>query len=128
MKARVLEVVRFGMNGIFATVVHFAVLSFNLEVIDMNSAGLANLIAVSVGITVSFVGNCYFVFPRASKSLFIQVAQFSCLYFFIAFLHGAILYFWTDRMGHDYRIGFLLATVMQVSMSYLGNKMLVFRQ
>ena len=37
------ELFRFVVNGLVATAVHYAVLTFNLEVLGFGSAGVANL-------------------------------------------------------------------------------------
>lgn len=122
------ELLRFIVNGLFATGVHFAVLTFNLKVLDFGSAGLANLCAAVAGISASFLGNRFFVFSAAEpQPLLTQAVKFSGLYGAIAVLHGAVLWLWSDRWGLDYRLGFVLATGMQVSLSYLGNKLLVFK-
>ena len=57
-----------------------------------------------------------------------QAIKFSGLYGFIAVLHGLVLLIWTDLYDLDYRFGFIIATLIQVSLSYLGNKFLVFRK
>jgi len=41
-------------------------------------------------------------------------------------LHGLVLFGWTDVMGFDYRVGFVLASGIQVALTYVGNKHLVF--
>lgn len=115
------------VNGIFATAAHFGVLSFNLLVVEMESAGLANMIAAVVGAATSFVGSRYFVFRAVSGSPLRQILSFAALYAVIAILHGVILYVWTDVNGLDYRVGFVLATGVQVFISYLGNMAWVFR-
>lgn len=127
MKAHALEVLRYAINGLVATAVHFAVLAFNLQVLHFTSAGLANLLAALFGITTSFFGSRYFVFPRTGETILVEALRFSGLYGAIALLHGAVLLVWTDHFGFDYRLGFLLATALQVSLSYLGNKFLVFK-
>ena len=127
MTASIGEVIRYGINGVVATAVHFSVLTVGLRVFEMSSAGLANLIAAVVGISVSFVGSRYFVFRRKQESLVRQAVRFGVLYALIAVLHGLVLLVWTDWQHHDYRTGFLLATVLQVTLSYFGNKFLVFR-
>ena len=106
---------------------HIAVLAFNLHVLHFSSAGLANLTASLFGISASFVGSRYFVFPRTGEPIVAEALRFSGLYGAIALLHGAVLLVWSDYFGLDYRAGFLLATVLQVSLSYLGNKFLVFK-
>jgi putative flippase GtrA len=118
---------RFIVNGLAAAAVHFSVLHFNLTVLAMQSAGAANLLAAVAGLSASFVGSRYFVFRRADAPIVGQAARFGVLYGLIACLHGLVLYLWTDVGHRDYRTGFLLATGMQVVLSFVGNKMIVFR-
>lgn len=127
MSARTKEIVRYGINGLMATGVHYGVLTFNLKVLNVHSAGLGNLIAAIFGISASFLGSRYFVFPVTGAPIIRQAIKFSGLYGAIAILHGLVLMVWTDWYGLDYRWGFLLATAIQVSLSYLGNKFLVFK-
>lgn len=126
MNIQTKELVRYGINGCLATLIHYAVLTINLNIFLMSSAGMANLIASIFGITFSFIGNRYFVFNETDISLLKQVIRFSSLYGTIAILHGLVLFLWTDWFSFDYRIGFLIATAMQVSLSYVGNKKMVF--
>jgi putative flippase GtrA len=121
------ELIRYGINGVIATAVHFAVLYFNLHVLNVLSAGLANLVAAVFGITVSFLGSRYFVFEKTGETIATQAIKFSGLYGTMAILHGLVLLVWTDWLSLDYRVGFLIATTFQVSISYLGNKFLVFK-
>ena len=118
---------RYVINGIIATAVHYAVLQFNLQVLGIPYAGLANLLAAVAGITTSFFGSRYFVFRAQAGSLLHQFAKFGLLYVCIALLHGTVLWLWTDVNHFDFRIGFLLATALQVMLSFWGNKALVFR-
>lgn len=113
-------------NGLFATAVHYAVLTFNLDVMLMTSAGWANFFAAIVGITTSFVGSRYFVFPGRVGKLGHQAAKFLLLYGAIAVMHGVILHFWSDRADLPYTLGFLFVTAIQIIMSYFGNKLYVF--
>ena len=121
------ELLRYVANGLVATGVHFGVLSFNLHTLRIESAGLANLIGSVFGIIVSFLGSRYFVFLATKDDLLAQAAKFSSLYAVIALLHGMILFVWTDYLGFDYRVGFMIATCAQTISSYLGNKFLVFK-
>jgi putative flippase GtrA len=118
---------RFVANGLLAAGVHFAVLWLLIERVGLPSAGLANLLAAVVGITVSFLGNRHFVFRAASGPWRGQALRFVGLYAATALMHGAVVFGWTDMAGWDYRGGFLLATGLQVIVSYLGNRRLVFR-
>ena len=119
--------VRYLINGLAATAVHFAVLTFNLKVLGWGSAGIANLVAAVFGITASFLGSRYFVFRGSQEPLFKQVYRFIFLYAAIALLHGALMYVWADRYHLNYIAGFVVATGMQVLCSYWGNKRMVFK-
>jgi putative flippase GtrA len=127
MKPNTLELIRYGINGLVATLVHYSVLTFNLKVLHFSSAGLANLLAAVFGITTSFLGSRYFVFANTGRSVLEEAVKFLGLYAAIAVLHGLLLFVWTDWYALDYKLGFVLATVLQVSLSYFGNKFLVFR-
>ncbi|MDD3769164.1 MAG: GtrA family protein [Sulfuricurvum sp.] len=121
------EVLRYIINGLTATAVHYGVLNFNLLVLGFESAGMANMVAACFGITASFLGSRYYVYRGHTNSLSSQVVRFGLLYTFIALLHGAILYIWTDIYELNYHIGFVIATFVQMSFSYFGNKVLVFK-
>lgn len=121
------ELLRYITNGLVATAVHYTVFVFNLEVLSLSSAAIANLAAALVGIAVSFLGSRYFVFRKIQEPVVRQFFKFGVLYGSIAILHGLVLLIWTDWFKYDYRIGFLIATGFQVSMSYCGNKFLVFK-
>lgn len=127
MSRPILEILRYGINGIVATAVHYAVLIFNLEMLSLSSAGLANMVAALFGISTSFIGSRYFVFRKTDESILPQAAKFGGLYIAFAVVHGAVLFIWTDRLGYDYRLGFILATAFQITGSYLGNRFLVFK-
>jgi putative flippase GtrA len=121
------QLLRYIINGLVATAVHYAVLRFNIEVLEIPLAGVANAIAAVLGIAVSFIGSRYFVFRAVDKGIVRQGALFLAVYACIAVLHGLVLYIWTDRMGYDYTIGFILATGMQMACSFVANKLLVFK-
>ncbi len=120
------EFLRYLVNGVCATVVHFGVLSFLFQVLKLPSAGMANFLAALVGITVSFLGSRYFVFRNHTAGLGAQLWRFVAFYALFALIHAGVLYVWSDLMGFDFRLGFLLATGLQVLMSFSANKLLVF--
>jgi len=122
------QVARYAINGLLATAVHFGVLAFNLKVIGLSSAGVSNLIAACVGLSVSFLGSRYFVFRGHSEPFLRQAGKFAGLYAAMAVLHGLVLYIWSDRLLLDFRSGFVLATGLQVVLSYFGNKTMVFNK
>ena len=122
------QVLRFIVNGVFATAVHYSVLVAAMEVLAASSAGLANFSASVFGITSSFLGNRYYVFRSTGESILAQGLKFSGLYGLIALLNGAVLYLVTDRLGYHYNLGFLVALCLQVWLGYTGGKHLVFRK
>ena len=121
------QLVRYLINGMVATAVHYGVLRFNIEVLHIPLAGVANAIAAVFGIIASFIGSRYFVFRMTDRSIVKQGSLFLLAYAAIAVLHGLILYVWTDRLGLNYTVGFLVATAMQMTCSFLVNKLLVFK-
>ncbi len=127
MKSQAGEILRYAINGLVSTAVHYGVLTVNLDLLEFKSAGLANLVAAIFGIATSFLGGRYFVFSSTGEGILSQAAKFGGLYGAIALLHGMVLLIWTDWWGNDYRVGFLLATGLQVTCSYVGNKLLVFK-
>jgi len=122
------QVARFVVNGVVAAAVHFGVLSFGLLVLHIPSAGVANLVAAIAGITTSFFGSRYLVFQAQSDPWIGQLARFGLLYVCVAVLHTVVLWVWTDLNHLDYRVGFILATMMQMLLSFAGNKFLVFKR
>jgi putative flippase GtrA len=118
---------RYIINGLVATAIHFFVLTFNLKVLGWTSAGVSNLVAAGFGIASSFIGNRFYVFSGSSEPLFNQVYRFLFLYLAIACLHGAFMYAWVDVSALHYIPGFIVATFLQVFLSYWGNKFLVFK-
>lgn len=123
---RLAELGRYIVNGLVATAIHYAVLSFNLKVLGVPSAGVANFIAAWFGIAASFLGSRFFVFRKKDAPWRQQAVRFLVLYAAIACLHGLLLFVWTDVFHLNYTWGFLLATGLQMTLSYVGNKLLVF--
>lgn len=124
---RAAEVGRFAINGLFAAGVHYAALIFNIQVLEFSSVGLANFFAAWVGIAASFIGSRFFVFRGKEAPFVPQAVRFLASYAAIACLHGLLLYAWTDRLRLDYTVGLVLAAMMQAVLSYMGNKLLVFK-
>jgi putative flippase GtrA len=122
------ERLRYVVNGVLATLVHFAVLELCLGMIGLRSAGLANAIGAMAGIATSFAGSRMFVFVAGrDQPIPGQFARFLVLYGCIAVFHAGFLLVWTDLGGLSHRIGFLIATVFQVLGSYFGNRLWVFK-
>lgn len=118
---------RYLVNGFVATAVHFFVLVFSMQVLNWSSAGAANGLAAIFGIATSFVGSRYYVFKHSSETAASQIAKFLVLYLCIALLHAGVLLVWADYYQLNYVVGFFVATLMQLMLSYWGNKVLVFK-
>ncbi len=118
---------RFVLNGLAATAVHFGTLTFLVEVVHVGYKGLGNSIAAVFGILASFIGNRFFVFASKTSSLRKDLLRFSVLYAALALLSGALMALWADVFALDYRIGFVAITGIQLVLSFLGNRMLVFK-
>lgn len=118
---------RYIVNGFVAAAAHFLVLTLNLKVLGWSSAGFANLVASLVGISASFLGSRYFVFTESEETLGKQISKFFLLYLVIALFHGLLMHGWVDVFELNYAIGFVVTMVVQVILSYWGNKILVFK-
>ena len=121
------EAIRYVLNGIFATCVHFAVLMFNMQILSLQSAALGNGLASMIGIAVSVAGSRIYVFRKHNCPVVSQAAKFIILYSCIACVHVSILFVWTDVFKFSYVIGFVIATLFQVAISFFGNKLIVFK-
>lgn len=118
---------RYLVNGFVATGVHFVVLVFSMQVLNWSSAGAANGLAAIFGIATSFVGSRYYVFKHSRETAASQISKFLMLYLCIALLHAGVLLVWADYYQLNYVVGFFVATLMQLMLSYWGNKVLVFK-
>ena len=119
---------RFCANGLIATGVHFLCLVWLIEHSILDSAGVANVLAGFVGITTSFIGNRYFVFRALGEGIMPQLSKFAVLYGSVLAMHGIGLGLWVDVLLWDYRLGFVVITALQITLSYEGGKRLVFSE
>jgi len=121
------RVLRFVLNGLFATAVHFGVLAGLVEGAGMGSAALANTLAAVCGITVSYAGNRSFVLRSRAPHRRAGVRFLAC-YAAVVSLHGGAMALWADIGGLDYQIGFLLFTGAAAVLTYVLNRFFVFRE
>jgi putative flippase GtrA len=116
---------RFVLNGVIATVVHFLVLTFLVKIVQMGSAGIANGVASIFGITASYIGNRILVF-RTHRPHLRTFPKFLALYGAVAVLNVLVLAASTDYGNFPYEIGFLIATAASFLLSYFGSRHFVF--
>lgn len=117
--------VRFVINGVVATAVHYTTLVVLMEFVELASAGLANALAAIVGITASYIGNYKQVF-RSNAAHSATLPRFLGVYAAVAGLHGVALAIWTDLFGFRYHLGFVIATGLSVALTFMANRWLVF--
>jgi len=122
LRDRVIELSKYIVNGLFATAVHYFVLTYSLKVMGIRSAALASVLASVIAITFSYIGNRFFVFRSVSDQVLGQYVKFFWIYCFIASIHGTVLFITTDLLNYDYRIGFFIAVIIQIFLGYVGNK------
>ena len=120
------ETLRYLVNGVVATLVHYLVLRTAIDGFEIESAGLANLLGSTAGIATSYAGNRHFVYRQTQAPILAQGTRFVLLYAALALMHGGVMFLWTDWLGLNYQLGFLLTVAIQVVVGYLGNKHLVF--
>jgi len=121
------KVFKFIINGLIATFVHYIVLYFNMEIIGMTSATVANLIGASFGITVSFFGNRNFVFLSKNSAIHFQAMGFIILQSILVAMQSIIVYIWVDLYDYNYQIVFIFAVGVSAVLSYTANKIIIFR-
>ena len=120
------EALRYVVNGVTATFVNWAVMRLCLDVFHLPWAWLAYWVGALFGITTSFLGSRYFVFRKNDRPVMGQAVKFLSAYVIIALLASGVMHVWVDWLHLDSNLGFLMATAVQVVLSYFGNKFLVF--
>lgn len=121
------QIIKYGTNGLLATTIHYLALFLQVEKFGVASLGFANGIASVFGITASFLGNRYFVFEDVKEKAFSQAWKFVSLYVLLAIFNYGFMYYFGDVRQIEYTMVFLFATALQFVLSYVGNKLLVFK-
>ena len=117
---------RYVLCGLAATLVHYSVLVFLIELMNFNLAAAANAVAASIATLFSYVGNRWFVFASKDEKWLAQISRFMVAYLITAFVHTSVLYIWSDVYQLNYTSGFVIATTIQLVMTFSANKFLVF--
>jgi putative flippase GtrA len=122
------EILRYAVNGLICTLIHFGVLTFNIKFLEFESTGLANIIASVIGISSSYLGNKYFVFQGSKTLKSLLFPKFFLTYSLIALFHGLSLYVWSDICKLDYKLGFVMAVIIQFVLGFLLSKFIIFKK
>ena len=120
------ESVRFIINGLIATLIHFLILYMCVNLLVISYDGISNFIGAIFGTIYSFLGNKFFVFKSKNNSIFREGFRFLILYSLMALNHGIFLYIWSDLIGKDFIIGFFIITILNTFLSFFYNKRKVF--
>ncbi|MBT4764775.1 GtrA family protein [bacterium] len=121
------KAMKFLINGGISTIIHYLALIFIVEIISISFV-IANILAGILGTTYSFIGNKYFVFKSHEESMHYQAVKFLILYGFLIAAHTLILFSLTNMIGFDYRVSFVLASIVLAIVSFLLNNSLVFNK
>lgn len=119
---------RFFLNGLFATIIHFFILYICINIIGVTFIGLANGVASIFGIIISFAGNKFFVFGNFNiKDILSQMQTYIFFYTLIAFMHASVMYIWSDLLGFTYVFGFIVVIFIQFTAGFYVNKKIIFK-
>lgn len=124
--SKVARLVRFGIVGVTATLVHFGVVVLLVETRLLSEPLFANLIAFSCAVWVSYHGHNQWTFQHRRRSSR-QFLRFLIVTLAALGLNQAILYLATRPLGWDYRIGMLLVILLVPLFTYLLARSWVFR-
>lgn len=121
-----MQFLRFLIVGITATGAHYAVLKLTISYAQPTYSASANICASIVGISIAFIGNRTFTF-RSSGIVTQEIRAFIILYIVAALVHTGVIFLLADWGSVSVNIAFLVATTVQILLTFLGNKHLVFK-
>lgn len=118
------EVARFGLVGVLATGLHFAVLALLHSVAGVPPVG-ATVVAFLVALQVSYFGQRLWVFRQIDKRSgeALRFAGVACVG--VALNAGSMALI-VGVLGASYVLGFLVGTVAVPTLTFLVNKFWVF--
>lgn len=119
------EVLRFGVVGICATLVHFATLTLAVEAAGVPAA-LANGLAFCTAVGVTYLGQSYWVFRAPDHSL-VRMQKFLLTAVGGLLANVAVMGLVVNGLGLHYRVGFVTALVLVPAATFVVNKLWVFR-
>lgn len=117
--------VRFGVVGLVATLVHYAALTVLVELLAIPPA-LANGLSFCAAVAVSYFGQASWVFNVDRKAPQAP-ARFGLIAVLGLLANVGIMAVSHDMLGLDYRIGFIVSVVIVPMLTFLANKFWVFR-
>lgn len=125
-RSRISEILRFGVVGVAATVVHFTVLTLAVGRLHLLPA-FANGVAFLCAVGVTYLGQSLWVFRGHAGRSTAQMLRFAASLALGFVANIAVMALATQGLGLDYRVGFLLGCVLVPVLSFFVNKLWVFR-
>lgn len=121
------EIARFGCIGVAATLTHFLLLRLGVERLGLRPTP-ANGLAFSVALLVTFLGQSLWVFRGYGRIGLDLVGKFGASLLVGLIGNMGIMALCTRVMGLSYQTGFLVGLIVVPAISYLLNKLWVFRR
>lgn len=125
-RGRIFEIIRFGVVGVAATVVHFGMLSLGVELLGIIPA-VANGLAFLCAVGVTYFGQSLWVFRDHGGRSSTQLLRFAASLALGFLANMAVMAVATQGLGLSYRIGFLIGCFLVPMLSYVVNRFWVFR-
>lgn len=130
LSGKLREPLRFAVIGVCATGVHFAILSLGVEVLGLLPT-LANALAFFCAVWATYLGQSRWVFRTAPALQERQQALWRVSRFGVSVLAGflgniTIMHVATQIWQIDYRIAFVICTLIVPVLTFLLNKFWVF--
>ena len=119
------SIVRFTINGLAATGVHYLAMVFAIYVLGIKLYSLAYSFAFLFAVMTSFWGNKRFVFKHRQVQDF-QFVKFFLLYLGLFFMTSLTMWAACDYGSLNYNTGFIIAVTLQFIGGYLGSRYLIF--
>lgn len=123
-KSRMIEVARFGVIGVLATLVHFV--AMNLLVRGGMDPVLANVIGFLTAVGISYTGQSLWVF-RQPISDRVRMGKFGVSALFGVLANAAVMTLFVKIIGTHHNVGFIAALIFVPATLYCVNRFWVFR-
>jgi len=111
---------------VFSALVHFSFLFIAVEVIEISLISLSNLVASFFGVSSSFLLNRHYVFRTVRKSFYTAYFHFIVANTVTISLTSFLFLGWSDWLGWDYKVGFLLIYILVAMLNYVLYKKVIF--
>lgn len=125
MRPSATEILRFGVVGLAATAIHYAILRLAVDTLEIPPS-LANGSAFLCAVCVTYLGQSLWVFRRHSQHGAAQMLRFIVSLGFGFFANVAIMALSVHALGLEYQNGFLLSLFLVPVLSFVINRFWVF--